>query len=112
MASRTDCDAAVQGLVDKLADVDPELRHRYLVERTVSCRVADLGVTYSARLCDDGICDLSTGDDAKAQVRLTVASDDLLALVEGRVSVSTAWAVGKLRVQANPLDLLRLRTLL
>ena len=112
MASRTDCDAAVSGLVDKLAEVNPELRRRYVVERTVSCRVADLGVTYSGRLCDDGICDVSTSAEAKAQVRLTLDSDDLLALVEGRLGVSTAWAVGRLRVQANPLDLLKLRTLL
>ena len=112
MATRSDCDTAVQGLIDKLAEVEPEVRRRYVVDRTVSCRVVDLGVTYSGRLCDDGLCDLSTRDDAKAQVRLTVDSDDLLALVEGRLGVSTAWAVGRLRVQANPLDLLKLRTLL
>lgn len=111
MASRTDCDSAVQRLIDRLAEVDPEVRRRYVVERTVSCRVADLGVTYSGRLCDDGISGLSTQDDLKAQVRLTVDSDDLLALVEGRLAPGTAWAVGRLRVQANPLDLLKLRTL-
>jgi len=114
VASRTECDSAVRLIIDKLAEVDPDLRCRYTVDRSVSCRVSDLGMTYSARLCDDGLCDLSMDGDvaSRAQVRLTVASDDLLALVHGRLTVPSAWALGKLRVQASPLDLLKLRTLL
>ena len=112
MATRSDCDTAMDGLVARVAEIDPDVRRRYVVDRTVSCRVADLDVTYTGRLCDDGICDVSTAQDGKAQVRLTVDSDDLLALVEGRLSPSSAWAVGRLRVQANPLDLLKLRALL
>lgn len=112
MATADQCRTAVLSLADRLQDLDVDLRRRYVVERTVSCRVADLGVTWSGRLCDDGLCDLTTLADARAQVRLTVDSDDLLALVEGRLPVTTAFAVGKLRVQANPLDLLRLRALI
>ena len=112
MASVTECDSAVRGLVEKLAAAPPELRRRYVVDRTVSCRISDLGVTYSGRLCDAGISELTTDDDARAQLRLTVGSDDLLALAEGRLAVPTAWAIGKLRVQASPLDLLKLRALL
>lgn len=112
MASLPECECAVQSLVDKLADLDPEVRKKYVVDRTVSCRVTDLDVTWSAHLGDAGIHGLRTGVDAKAQVRLTVASDDLLALIEGRLAVPTAWAVGKLRVQASPLDLLKLRQFL
>lgn len=112
MASLDECDQAIQGLVDRLAGLDPDLRRRYVVDRTVSCRISDLSVTYSGRLCDDGLLDVTTADDGKAQLRLTVASNDLLALVEGRLAVPTAWAVGKLRVQAGALDLLKLRTLL
>lgn len=112
MASLTECDSALRCLIDKLAIVEPEVRRRYIVERTVSCRISDLGVTYSGRLGDDGISELTTGDDVKAQLRLTVASDDLVALVEGRLAAPTAWAIGRLRIQASPLDLLKLRALL
>lgn len=114
MASRTECDSAVRSVVDKLDELDPEVRRRYTVDRSVSCRVSDLGVTYSGRLCDEGLRDLAVDGAAasRAQVRLTVGSDDLLALVQGRLAVPSAWAVGKLRVQASPLDLLKLRTLL
>lgn len=114
MASRTECDSAMRSVVDKLAELDPELRRRYTVDRSVSCRVSDLGVTYFARLSEDGLAGLVVDGAAaeRAQVRLTVGSDDLLALVEGRLAVPSAWAVGKLRVQASPLDLLKLRALL
>lgn len=112
MASAVECEQAVQSVVARLADLDPDVRRKYVVERTVSCRISDLGVTWSGRLSLDGICDLSDTDNSKAQVRLTVDSDDLLALVEGRLQVPAAVAVGRLRVQANPLDLLKLRTLL
>jgi predicted lipid carrier protein YhbT len=112
VATEADCDKALRSLVDMLARLPAEVRSKYVVDRTVSCRVSDLGVTWSARLCEDGIVGLTTGDNAKAQVRLSVGSDDLLALVEGRQSVPSAFATGKVRVQASPLDMLRLTNLI
>lgn len=115
MASEDECDQAFNALVDLLAAVDPEVRHKYVVERTVSCRVSDLDVTWWGRVCVEGILDLRVtvpGEDNKAQVRLTVASDDLLSLLQGRLAVPIAVATGRLRVQANPFDLLRLGTFL
>lgn len=112
MATEAECDAALRSLVDMLAKVPGDVRSKYVLERTVSLKVYDLGVTWSARLCDTGIVGLTTGDDAKAQVRLSVGSDDLLALVEGRQAVPSAVATGKLRVQASPLDMLRLTSLI
>ena len=112
MATEADCEKALQSLVDMLARVPPDVRAKYVLDRTVSCRVHDLGVTWSARLSGDGVVGLTTGDDAKAQVRLSVGSDDLIALIEGRQSVPSAFATGKVRVQASPLDMLRLTNLL
>ena len=112
MASEAECEKALRSLVDRLADVDPEVRGRFVLDRTVSCRVSDLGLTWSARLCDDGLVGLTTGDESKAQIRLSVSSDDLVALVEGRQAFPSAFATGKLRVQASPMDMLRLTALL
>lgn len=112
MASEIECEAAVRTLVTMLAEVDPDLRASYVVDRSVSVRVSDLDVTWSARLSIEGITDVTTGDDAKAQIRLTVGSDDLIALTEGRLAVPTAFATGRIRVQASPRDLLRLRSFL
>ncbi|MCW2600625.1 MAG: hypothetical protein JWM02_2454 [Frankiales bacterium] len=112
MASEAECAQAFRTLTDLLADVDPETRGKYALDRTVSCRVTDLGVTWSARVSEDGLEDLTTDDGSKAQVRVTVTSHDLMALVEGRLALATAFATGKLRVQASPFDLLRLSSFL
>lgn len=113
MATREAVEQAVDGLLTRLADVDPEVRKKYAVERTVSCCVRDLDVVYVASFDDDGtVTELTTGRRRDGQVKLTTSSDDLIALIEGRLSVPTAWATGKLRIDASMLDLLKLRALL
>ncbi len=115
MASVQECEQALTALVERLAAVDPELRARYVVTRTLACRVPDLDITFLATLNDEGIEELrcTDGKDSDgAQVRLSAASDDLLALVGGELSAPMAWATGRLKVQASPLDLLKLRALL
>lgn len=115
MASVAECEQALRSLVDRLAAVDPEVRSKHVVHRSVSCRVPDLDVVFLAQLGDDGLDGLRCQDGAEtsgAQVRLSAASDDLLALVDGRLSPPAAWATGRLKVEASVLDLLKLRTLL
>lgn len=112
MATRDEVEAAVRSLVLRLAEVAPDLRRAHVVERTVSCHVTDLDVVWTARLGEDGLEHLTEHAEERAQVRVAVTGDDLVALVDGRLGVTTAWASGRLRVQAGPLDLLRLRTLL
>jgi predicted lipid carrier protein YhbT len=112
VATEEQCDKALRSLADMLARVPADVRGKYVLDRTVSCKVYDLGVTWSARLCDDGLVGITTADDSKAQVRISVSSDDLLALVEGRQAVPSALATGKVRVQASPLDMLRLTSFL
>jgi predicted lipid carrier protein YhbT len=108
VASEAQCEQAFRALAEMLAGVDADLRGKHVQERTVSCRLPDLGVTWSGRVCEEGLLDLSTDDEGKAQVRFTVSSDDLLALVEHRLGFPAAFATGRLRVQASPMDLLRL----
>ena len=112
MASPKEVQAAVLRITALLAAVDPQVRTRLSADRTVSCRVPDLDLAWSGRLCDDGLVDLTPDDAERAQVRLKVGSDDLVALSEGRLSVLAAWATGRVTVQASPRDLLRLRALL
>lgn len=112
MASRSDVDRALRDLVDRLHAVDAGTRGKLAIERTVSCRVPDLDVVYRARWAGGEVCDVTTDGAGPAQVRLEVASDDLVDLVEGRLSVPLAWAAGRLQVDASVLDLLKLRMLL
>ena len=112
MASLEEADLAVATLAVKLGHIDPELRARHLVDRTVSCHLVDLDVVYSARVSADGVSELTRHPREPAQIKLSVGSDDLVALTEGRLGVGTAWAAGRLKVDAGVLDLLKLRALL
>jgi hypothetical protein len=115
VASVQEVEQALQSLADRLAAVDPAVRSRYVVPRTLACRVPDLDVVFLATLNDDGLDELrcaDDGDDERAQVRMAARSDDLLALCDGQLSPPVAWATGRLKVQASPLDLLKLRALL
>ncbi len=112
MASLPEVEATLDGLAARLAEVEPDLRRRYAVDRTVSCRVYDLDVVFAGRLTEDGLSDVVVDPPVRAQVRLSVSSDDLVALGAGTLAVRSAFATGRLRIQAGPMDLLRLRALL
>jgi predicted lipid carrier protein YhbT len=112
VATIEQCACALQSLADRLAAVDAEQRSRYAVARTVSCAVPDLGVVFTGRVDEDGLNDVLVTDDTSAQVRLEASSDDLLALSEGRLGLPSAWASGRLKIEASVLDLLKLRSLL
>lgn len=113
MASVKECERALKSLADRLAAVDPEQRAKYVVERTVSCHIPDLDVVFTGRLGEDGLSDVHRTDDGQsAQVRLAANSDDLLALADGTLRAPSAWATGRLRIDASVLDLLKLRSLL
>jgi putative sterol carrier protein len=104
---------AVKGLLERLAEVDPDVRRKYAVERTVACRVRDLETVFVADFDEDGqLRQLTRADSGDGQVKLAATSDDLIALIEGRLAVPTAWATGKLKIDASMLDLLKLRSLL
>jgi hypothetical protein len=113
MASHEDCRAALEHIAERLRQVDPAEFAAHAVERTISCRVPDLETAWQTRLHTRGLDPFSLTDDPRAaQVRLTVASDDLVALADDELSVAKAWAVGRLKIEANIFDLLRLRKLL
>jgi len=106
--SEQQCAQAFDALADLMQNVDAGTRRKFAMDRTVSCRVPDVGQTWSGRVCEDGLLGVTTGDEDKAQVRFTITSEDLLSLVGGKIPLGVAFATGKLRIQASPLDLLRL----
>ncbi|MCW2714074.1 MAG: sterol-binding protein [Frankiales bacterium] len=115
MATQSECDQALRALIERLHAVDPDLRKKYALRRTLSLRVPDLQVVFLAALEGDVVEDLRCvegSDTHGAQVRVCAESDDLIDLLEGRTAPAVAWATGKLKVEASMLDLLKLRSLL
>ena len=112
MATLEECRQALERLADKLQDVDEDERNRHAFDRSLSCRVPDLDVTFTGRLEDGHIRAISTGDAERAQIRLTADSDDLVAMTDGHLGFGQAWLSGKVKVEAGVRDLLRLRSML
>lgn len=81
-------------------------------ERTLACVIRDLDLVYRGTFSEGRISDLvEDPDHGEAHVTISVASDDLVALSEGRLSPVFAFLSGKLRVDADSRDMLLLRQL-
>ncbi|MER5813087.1 SCP2 sterol-binding domain-containing protein [Streptomyces sp. NPDC002033] len=115
MATIQECREALDRLSDNLAQADGDVRGAAAFDRSLSCHVTDLDQTFSGRLRDGRIRvdSLTPGPPpAKAEIRLAMTGDDLLALVGGELKFAKAWASGRVRLEAGFRDLLRLKSLL
>lgn len=111
MASEAQCDAAVEQVISMLSGAEEAVR-THADDRSVSLFVPDLDRVYSAYLRDGRLVDLTTEQRPRAQIRLTIHSDDLVDLVEGRQGFAQAFARGKVHIDAGLRDMFRLRSLL
>ncbi len=111
MATVDECRQALHNLATRL-EQNAETRGRLDFDRTLACRLTDLETAFHGRLTGGLLVDLADGDNPKAKIALTTTSDDLLALVAGRLDVTRAIASRQIAVKANPFDLLKLRKLL
>ena len=112
MASEEECLRALQTLAERLAGVDPETRAQHVLDRTLSCRIPDLDVTFTGRLHEEGLTDITTEESPRAQVRITAHRDDLVAMVDGSLGLVHAWATGQFKIDAPLRDLLHIRSML
>ncbi|SOC49316.1 Alkyl sulfatase C-terminal [Blastococcus aggregatus] len=112
MATMDQCLTALRGILDDLA-ANPAAAG---LDRSLSCRLTDLDQVVMGRLASGAVRDVHVvphGPDlAKADIRLTMTSDDLVALTAGELSFGPAWATGRVKLEAGLRDLLRLRKLL
>jgi hypothetical protein len=113
MATKNECAEALDRLAEKLGRMDDQHRSQHELERTVSCRIPDLDVTFHGMLKDARLLDVKSYENGapapRAQIRLTIPSDDLLKLVDGRLNFISAWASGRIKVNASFGDLFKLR---
>ncbi|NJC71809.1 SCP2 sterol-binding domain-containing protein [Planosporangium thailandense] len=112
MASVEECRAALEHLSQRMAANAAQTREKLDFDRTLTCRIPDLDVAFHARLTGGQIVDIGDGDDPKAKLKLTAGSDDLLALVQGKLNVASAWAGGRIKIDASLMDMMKLRKLL
>ncbi|MFI6701717.1 SCP2 sterol-binding domain-containing protein [Streptomyces sp. NPDC050509] len=115
MATKEECRSALDKLSGNLARTDGEVGGAAGFDRSLSCHITDLDVTFTGRLVDGRIevADPVPGPPpGKAQIRLAMTGDDLVALVDGELNFARAWGSGRVRLEAGFRDLLRLKSLL
>src|SRR6185437_4414089 len=114
MATAEECRSALESLVGRLAGLDAADRAAYLADRTLSCTVTDLGITFLTKLGPDGAGPVTdaTGTDPQANVRFSTNSDELLLIAADPGRFARAWLTGRIKVDASLSDLFRLRKLL
>ncbi len=75
MASVEECREALQTLSRRLTEMNPQDRASYFSNRSMSCHVTDLGVTFVTRFTDAGAEPVAEAkpDDPPADIRLTAS---------------------------------------
>ncbi|GAA2562213.1 hypothetical protein GCM10010423_76340 [Streptomyces levis] len=115
MATIEECRSALDKLSDSMQRAEGDVREAAALDRSVSCHVTDLDVTFVGRMRGGRIevRDTVPGPPPdKAAIRLAMTGDDLVALVDGELNFATAWGSGRVKLHAGLRDLLRLRKLL
>lgn len=112
MATIEQCTQALEGILGDLAS-SPAAKG---MDRTLSCRLTDLGQIVRGRLAESQIQDVQVlRDDSQvepANIRLTMSSDDLIAMTEGDLEFAKAWASGRVKLEASLKDMFKLRSML
>lgn len=111
MATEQECEQALHVLAERLAANNGSSGHHDF-DRSLSCSLRDLGIVFTGHLHDGQLTDIARTESRVAQVRLTMTSDDLLDLVNGNLRMASAWASGRVKIEAGVRDLLRLRSVL
>jgi hypothetical protein len=111
MATQTDCEQALAALAARLAAADPATRRKNAVDRTLSCTLRDLEVTFGGQIKDGLLVDIGVVPEATGQVKLNMTSDDLVALVAGKLNLVGAWSSGRVKIDARVFDLIKLRSI-
>jgi hypothetical protein len=112
VATMDECLKALKGILGDIA-AHPAAAG---LDRSLSCRLTDLDEVVLGRLSSGSVRDLHVlphGPEVpKADIRLTMTSDDLIAMTDGRLHFGKAWASGKVKLEAGLRDILRLRKIL
>ncbi|KAA6222683.1 sterol-binding protein [Streptomyces albofaciens JCM 4342] len=115
MATLEECRAALGRLAQNLSTANGAVRGAAALDRSLSCWITDLDVTFVGRLANGALEDVTSVPGPppdRAQIRLSMRGDDLVALVDGELHFAKAWGSGRVKLEAGFRDLLRLRTLL
>ena len=110
VASAAEVERSIRSLMKKLADASPDPQS--IPNRTILVVLPDLKTAYRVELKGGRLRALRKAQTNEAtDARITAKSDDLVALIDGRLGVAYAFLTGKVKVDAPASDLMMLRKL-
>jgi hypothetical protein len=114
MNTAEQCREALEKLAARLTELSPDQRTDYFGNRTMSCTIPDLGITFRTRLATEGADPVreQTPEDPPADIRITANSEEVMSLAESPMNIARMWLAGKVKIEASMKDLFRLRRLL
>jgi alkyl sulfatase BDS1-like metallo-beta-lactamase superfamily hydrolase len=112
VATRKQVEGMLRDLAARLDGADQSFRSALPNQKTLQCRFPDLDLAYVSRVEDGRLSVPCRGEDPEADIKITVASDDLDRLLSGQASFLSLFASGRVRIEAGLTDLIRLRSLL
>ena len=113
MATKAEVERLLGLLMARLDGNEANVRSAIPTRKVLCCHVADLGADWYSVVENGHVSQPSEAPpNGRADITLRVGSDDLVDLVEGRISFLSAFTSGKVKVDASIVDLLRLRSLL
>lgn len=115
MATKRQVETKLRQLIKRLDQTDHEARGSLadsLPEpRIIEVVITDLGTSYWTELTEGRMDGLHEGSPRQAEIKVKLASDDLIELVDGKKSMFSAYLAGRVSIEASFSDLLRLRKL-
>jgi hypothetical protein len=112
VATVEEVEEVIGDLLAKLGDVDPNTRSLMPTRRTIEARCPDLDYVRYAEWRNGELAVLDGPLPRRADIRISVRSDDLLSIARGDLPFGRAYASNKVRLDASMTDLLRLRAVL
>ncbi len=115
MATKRQVERKLRELIERLDSADGDVRGSLAGAlpdaRTIEVIVPDLGLSYWTELTGGSMGPLNEGAPPSPEIRIHVASDVLVDLVEGDRSLFSSYLSGQVKIEASFSDLLRLRKL-
>jgi predicted lipid carrier protein YhbT len=112
VATEAQVEAVLDELLDRFREVDPGVRAMLPNRRTIEARCPDLDLVRWAEWRGGDLTVLEEPPAQRPDIRISIDSDDLLAIADGRLTFSRAYGANRLRLEASMTDLLRLRAVL
>jgi putative sterol carrier protein len=113
VATKAEVERQLGALMARLDGNEANVRSAIPSRKVLRCQVTDLDSAWFSVVENGHVSQPSqTPPNGQSDITLRLGSDDLVDLVEGRISFLSAFTSGKVRVDASIVDLLRLRSLL